>query len=126
MRATEKFKIHFPAKVDCSVTVYGAIGKFLRKPCFLVTDDTTNKDNTVKFLDLLVECLADKKSSITLVMDNHTAHHSHVARAALQRLKIKPLFMPAYSSDLNSIERLWSSVKSRFRKKVYQYKGELT
>lgn len=34
----------------------------------------------------------------------------------LQDLKIKVIFLPAYSPDFNPIEKMWSKIKSVLRK----------
>jgi transposase len=62
------------------------------------------------FLKVLSETLGPDEHAV-LVMDNAGWHHS-------KRLEmpenITPLFLPPYSPELNSIERLWAYLKSHF------------
>ena len=52
-----------------------------------------------------------------LILDNHSAHKS-VEVMAYIKLYFIPLLMPAYSCEFNSIETLWSLVKSRYKTKI--------
>ena len=44
-------------------------------------------------------------------MDNHSVHWSHDVRDEMMEYSIVPVFLPAHSSPLNSIERLWNLIK---------------
>ena len=125
MPSKDSLVVTEPATDSFNVTVYGAIGKFMRKPCFLVAN-TTCKEHMVTFLHLLRESMADECTKIRLVMDNHRSHHSKVAKAAFRSLNISPFYLPPYSSKYNPIETLWSSLKVQYRKNVYQYGQNLT
>jgi transposase len=48
---------------------------------------------------------------ITLVMDNARYQHCALVQSLARSLKIELLFLPAYSPNLNLIERLWKFVK---------------
>ena len=48
--------------------------------------------------------LAEK---VYVVLDNARYHHSKEVKDYLQSSKVKPLYLPAYSPNLNLIERLW-------------------
>ena len=48
---------------------------------------------------------------ITLVMDNAAYQKCNMVQALAAQLKIELLFLPAYSPNLNLIERLWKFVK---------------
>ena len=50
-----------------------------------------------------------------VVMDNLSAHHAAGVRAAVEAAGATLLHLPAYSPDLNPIEKLWSKVKQRLR-----------
>jgi putative transposase len=72
-----------------------------------------DSDTFIAFLDLLVQQLP-VGVPIMLVLDNASYHHSHATRAAFALLeqRIYPLFLPAYCSLLNPIERFWQHLKS--------------
>lgn len=51
-----------------------------------------------------------------LVMDNMKAHHAKAIKQLLEEAKVRYIFLPPYSPDLNPIENLWSKVKALLRK----------
>jgi transposase len=71
-----------------------------------------NSDAFVAFLDTLVQELPDDRPSV-LVLDNASYHHSAIAEAgfAVFEEHLMPLFLPAYCSNLNPIERYWQHLK---------------
>ena len=50
-----------------------------------------------------------------VIMDNLSSHKSQVAEEVIRSRKAKVLFLPAYSPDLNPIEKMWSKVKQLLR-----------
>ena len=48
---------------------------------------------------------------INMVADGASAHRSRVAAEKLVELKIRYMQMPAYTPEMNSIERLWNYLK---------------
>ena len=60
------------------------------------------------FIDVFAAQTAGRK--IVLVMDNASWHKSK----SLNWYHITPMYLPAYSPDLNPIERLWRVIKERF------------
>jgi transposase len=50
-----------------------------------------------------------------VVMDNLTPHKNPQTLALLRQAGAEALFLPAYSPDLNPIEKMWSKVKNRLR-----------
>ena len=51
-----------------------------------------------------------------LVMDNMKSHHAKAIKQLLEEAKVRYIFLPPYSPDLNPIENLWSKVKALLRK----------
>ncbi len=50
-----------------------------------------------------------------VIMDNLSAHKSQDAYIAIREMHAECLFLPAYSPDLNPIEKMWSKVKQILR-----------
>jgi len=50
-----------------------------------------------------------------VVMDNLGAHKSPVTLELIQAVGAQARFLPAYSPDLNPIEKMWSKVKAHLR-----------
>ena len=71
-----------------------------------------NSNAFVAFLDTLVQQVTDDRP-IIVVLDNASYHHSHTAQAGFAALdaRLLPLFLPAYCSTLNPIERFWRHLK---------------
>jgi transposase len=50
-----------------------------------------------------------------LIMDNLGSHKSPAAQATIESQQVEYKFLPAYSPDLNPIEKMWSKVKQILR-----------
>ena len=50
-----------------------------------------------------------------VIMDNLSVHKSQDAYDAIKKKQAECLFLPAYSPDLNPIEKMWSKVKQILR-----------
>ena len=50
-----------------------------------------------------------------VVMDNLSPHKSDPTLALITQARAQVLFLPAYSPDLNPIEKMWSKVKGLLR-----------
>jgi len=51
----------------------------------------------------------------TVIMDNLSPHKSVGTIALIEKAGAKVMFLPAYSPDLNPIERMWSKIKTYLR-----------
>ena len=70
--------------------------------------------NSETVCDLLEKiCKAHPRDEITLVMDNARNQHNNMVKAVAKAADIELLFLPAYSPNLNLIERLWKLTKKR-------------
>ena len=56
-----------------------------------------------------------------VVMDNATFHKGGRIQQLIQDAGCELLYLPPYSPDLNKIEKSWSWLKSRIRKKLEQF-----
>lgn len=52
-----------------------------------------------------------------VVMDNLAAHKNPATLALINEVGAEVRFLPAYSPDLNPIEKMWSKIKAWLRKK---------
>lgn len=55
------------------------------------------------------------RSGDIVVMDNLTPHQNPQTLELIRQAGAEALFLPAYSPDLNPIEKMWSKVKNRLR-----------
>jgi transposase len=60
-----------------------------------------------------------------LVMDNASFHKGKDIEELIRSYKIRPLYLPPYSPDLNPIEKKWAQIKAVFRKFVYCYEDKM-
>ncbi len=56
-----------------------------------------------------------------VIMDNATFHKGGRIEQLIQDAGCQLLYLPAYSPDLNKIERCWFWLKSRIRKQLDQF-----
>ena len=67
-----------------------------------------------KFLNYLKETLVPTlRPGDIVVMDNLRTHHIQAVGELLHDAGAEALYLPAYSPDLNPIEKLWSKVKAK-------------
>lgn len=55
------------------------------------------------------------RSGDIVIMDNLAPHKNELTLSLLTQAGAKILFLPAYSPDLNPIEKMWSKVKAHLR-----------
>ncbi len=69
-------------------------------------DDTINADSTIALFKQ-VERKHRKANTIYIIADNARYYRARVVKEYLETSRIKLIFLPAYSPNLNLIERLW-------------------
>jgi transposase len=69
-----------------------------------------NAGSTVKTL-MKIEAHYPEAETITVILDNAGSHHSVLVRNYAERSKINLVFLPAYSPNLNLMERVWGLLK---------------
>lgn len=74
--------------------------------------ETINAEETIHLFDKIQETYPDKRK-IHLILDNARYYNNKLIKAYLRKRKcrIKVLFLPPYSPNLNFIERLWRFMK---------------
>jgi len=60
-----------------------------------------------------------------VIMDNLAPHKNAQTLALIQAAGAQVLFLPAYSPDLNPIEKMWSKVKNSLRRSEARTEAEL-
>ena len=75
-----------------------------------MTVSSAEKGNTVSFFSFLVKVARNYgEQKVVMVVDNVQYHHAKRLKPVLEKYKHKMelVYLPAYSPDLNPIERIW-------------------
>lgn len=99
---------------------YSALGAVETRNHDLVTIQTTGSVNAGTVCELIRKL--DKQypgEELTLVMDNARYQYNAQVQELAGSLKIELLYLPAYSPNLNLIERVWKLVKSKCLRNHY-------
>jgi len=99
---------------------YSVLGAVETRNHDLVTIQTTGSVNAGTVCELILKL--DKEypgEELTLVMDNARYQYNAQVQELAERLKIELLYLPAYSPNLNLIERVWKLVKSKCLRNHY-------
>jgi len=78
----------------------------------LIESNTVNADSTINLLEL-IEQKYPCSSEILVILDNAKYHYSRSVKEFLEKSKIRLIFLPSYSPNLNLIERLWKFFKKK-------------
>ena len=101
-----------------SCSVIGAIGAGLRGGCYFSLHVTFNKIEFRAFIRALVKRIKNPyKTAPILVLDNHRVHIGCLPELEKH---FRVLRQPAYSCQLNSIERCWARAKVRHRSMILE------
>ena len=82
-----------------------------------------NRDSTV-FLLAKIRSKHDADKDITVVLDNAKYNRAKDVTEYASRHKIKLLYLPLYSTNLNLIERFWKYLKEKIYTTYYENFGE--
>jgi transposase len=78
----------------------------------LIESETVDKNSTIQLLEI-VEQKYFMASMLYIILDNAKYHYSKEVKPFLKGKKIKLVFLPPYSPNLNLIERLWKFFKKQ-------------
>lgn len=78
----------------------------------IIESDTIDKDSTLQLLEV-IERKYFYASMVYVILDNARYHYSKEVKSFLEDKKIKLIFLPPYSPNLNLIERLWKFFKKK-------------
>jgi transposase len=79
----------------------------------MVVDGATTKDIFEAYAEQIL--LPNLKAGDIVVLDNLSAHKSQHVRELIESIGAELWYLPAYSPDLNPIEKMWSKIKSILR-----------
>ena len=88
----------------------GALDAVTKEVITVVNSDYINSVSVCALLEKLASL---RSLPITVVLDNARYQRCALVQACADALKIELLFLPAYSPNLNLIERLWKFVKKQ-------------
>ena len=89
--------------------VLGALNAVTLQMITVVNDSYINAWSVADLLKKLRDAHPGEK--ITVILDNAKYQSCYVAKSAASMLDIKLLYLPAYSPNLNLIERLWKFLR---------------
>src|SRR3990167_2080942 len=78
----------------------------------IIESETVDDASTIQLLEILEEKYP-LALSILIILDNARYHYSRKVQEFLQNSRIKLIFLPSYSPNLNLIERLWKFFKKK-------------
>lgn len=90
------------------LNVLGAVGY---GTCKMITVINRGSIGGEQVCQLLRKIHRRCRKPVTIVLDNASYHRAKVVRELAEALGIELLFLPAYSPNLNLIERVWKLVK---------------
>ena len=93
------------------INVLGALNAISLDISLCINTTYINAEVIMTFLAQIKQQYA--QISITIVLDNARYQHCKAVKAVAQQLEIELLFLPAYSPNLNLIERLWKFAKKK-------------
>ena len=85
--------------------------------------DCSKAENVCEFLEKIVE--ENKGKIIVLVLDNSKTHQALKTVTKAKELKMKLVFLPPYSPDLNPVEFMWKTIKREVSVRFIQSKEQL-
>ena len=101
-----------PSSHWCTTTMISSVRLDGSTAC-MVVDGATNKDIFDSYVEQIL--LPTIKAGDIVILDNLSAHKSQHARELIESVGAELWYLPAYSPDLNPIEKMWSKIKSILR-----------
>lgn len=96
----------------CTTTMISSVRLDGSTAC-MVVDGATNKDVFEAYVEQIL--LPSLKAGDIVVLDNLAAHKNQRVRELIKSVGGELWYLPAYSPDLNPIEKMWSKIKSILR-----------
>jgi transposase len=96
----------------CTTTMISSVRLDGSTAC-MVVDGATTKDIFEAYVEQIL--LPTIKAGDIVVLDNLSAHKGQRVRELIESAGAELWYLPAYSPDLNPIEKMWSKIKSILR-----------
>ena len=93
------------------LNVLGALNAINHELITIINDAYINSQSVCDLLWKIARL--NLQTPVTLVLDNARYQRAGIVQELAAKLKIELLFLPAYSPNLNLIERLWKFVKKQ-------------
>lgn len=106
----------------CTTTMIGAIRYDGQTACMAIEGATNAEVFRAYVTEVLVPSLHEDD---IVILDNLSAHKDRKALEAIEEAGARVMFLPAYSPDLNPIEKMWSKVKQILRSIAARTEDEL-
>ena len=87
----------------------------------VIESKTVDADSTIQLLEMLENKYA-VATAIFVILDNARYHYSKMVQEFLKNSRIKLVFLPSYSPNLNLIERVWKFFKKKVLYNTYYEK----
>lgn len=100
------------------LNIHGAMNAETFETTIIASEDSVNSESTILLFEQL-EALYPLASLIYVILDNAKYHFSKEVQEWLKNSRIKLAFLPAYSPELNLIERLWRVFKKHVMHNKY-------
>lgn len=78
----------------------------------MIESKTVNAESTITLLEAIEQAYTAAKE-VYVILDNAKYHYSKAVKSFLEKSRIKLIFLPSYSPNLNLIERLWKFFKKK-------------
>jgi transposase len=98
-------------RTPCGRQRFNVLGALNAKTKKIITVTNDSYITSTQVCELLKKIASSTTLPITLVLDNARYQRCHLVMNFAKELGIELLFLPAYSPNLNLIERLWKFVK---------------
>ena len=83
------------------------------------TIGTVNAQTVIEWIDAIEKAFPDPPC-ITVYVDNARYFHAKMVKAHLLEKRVRFIYLPPYSPNLNIIERLWKFCKKKVLSKYYE------
>jgi transposase len=106
-------------------SVLGGYSPISQRQVSIRLEGRVNAETVCRFIDALEAAFAEAQS-ITVYVDNARYFHARLVKAYLIGKRVRFVYLPPYSPNLNLIERLWKLCKKKVLAIFYATFAEFT